>query len=522
MYAFMHHHVLVISRKNTILLCLFVGMETIISHEELSRHGPLSKEKWTAINGVVYDVSSFVHPGGDSFIQKLMGKDGTSLYSSAHPKDLVQKVLSNKIIGKLTSETPQAQAQEDENRRKLLEGKPPLSTMLNTFDFEIIARKLLSEEAWYYYSTGADDEICLRENRAVFSRVRLRPRIMVNVEKIDTSTTICGCQTSLPLYLSATALGRLAHPDGEVAITRAAAKSNIIYMLPTLSSCSLDEMLNARSPDQIVFSQLYVNCDRTRTRDYVDELRRRGVRALFVTVDAPQLGRREKDIRSKFATVIADVQKTDEGIVRDEGVSRSISTFIDPSLSWKDASWLLEISKGMPVYLKGVQCVEDALLAFHYGFAGIVLSNHGGRQIDSARSGLEILAEVMPALRKLPQYNPETFQVFIDGGIRRGADIFKALALGARAVGIGRPTLYALASYGQHGVERLLKLFKEELEVTMRLMGTPTIEDINSSHILPHGLIQGHAGIIRDYLSERVYEPLLTQAEKDGYVKSKI
>jgi L-lactate dehydrogenase (cytochrome) len=514
-----HRHAGFVRRPQLEVGALFKIMRDV-TYSELAEHGPGSSQQWTAINGVVYDVSNFAHPGGDALVQKLMGKDGTSQYSKAHPKDLVDRVLGTRIVGKLTGEKPKEEMVVPSQVQRSTE-KPELSTMINTFDFEAIASQLLPDEAWQYYSSGADDEICLRENRAVFSRVRLKPRILVNVRNIDMTTTICGIPSSLPLYFTATALGKLAHDDGEVAITRAAHEAGLIYMLPTLSSCTLDEMLQARAPAQPVFSQLYVNPDRSKTRDYVKKLKAQGVRALFVTVDAPQLGRREKDMRNKFVKSTSNVQKGDN-VKRDEGVTRAISSFIDPGLNWDDIPWLMEIAGGMPVFLKGVQCAEDAVMAHQKGLSGLVLSNHGGRQIDSARSGLEILAEVMPALRSLPGYNSEKFQVYIDGGIRRGADIFKALALGARAVGVGRPVLYALASFGQEGIGRMVHIFRDELEMTMRLMGTPKVSDINSKFILPQSLADVSGAAVRDFLQESTYEPLQTQAEKVGYLRGRM
>ncbi|KAH9260195.1 hypothetical protein BASA81_001364 [Batrachochytrium salamandrivorans] len=454
-----------------------------VSKEELARHGPGAEQKWTEVNGVVYDVTSFAHPGGQAAIDKIMGVNGSQAYSRTHAKALVTKVLKANVVGVYEgAEAPQPKPKKTSNNNIVTAAavpqprKPDLSTVINTFDFEAVAKHTLTKEAWAYYSSGADDEICLRENRLVFSRLRLKPRAMVDVKEIDMSTQILGCVSSLPLYFSATALAGMADEEGEVAITKAAAKARVLYMLPTLSSCSVEDMLQARLPLQQVFSQLYVNADRTRTEEYCRQLVEAGrVEALFVTVDAPQLGRREKDMRMKFG-VQANVQRGDSNVPQDEGVTRAISSFIDPSLSWKDVPWLKTL--GMPIVLKGVQCVEDALTAFQLGLAGVVLSNHGGRQIDSARSGLEVLAELMPVLRQQPGYDPIKFQVLVDGGIRRGADIFKAVALGATAVGVGRPVLYALASYGQKGVEHAVQVFRNELEMTMRLMGTPSVRDI--------------------------------------------
>jgi L-lactate dehydrogenase (cytochrome) len=312
-------------------------------------------------------------------------------------------------------------------------------------------------------------------------------------------------------------MGKLADPEGEVAIVKAAHACGVVYMLPTLSSCDVEEMIAARDARQPLFSQLYVNSDRAKTEAYVRRIRAgdANVKALFVTVDAPQLGRREKDMRNKFVSQSSSVQYRDQ-VQRNLGVTRAISSFIDPSLSWDDLPWLREIAgPELALILKGVQSVEDALLAFKSGKVdGIVLSNHGGRQLDASASGIELLAEVMPALRRERAYNPKTFHVYMDGGVRRGADVFKAMALGATAVGIGRPVLYALAGYGQAGIVRLMDNFRDELEMVMRLMGTPKLQDLTPSCVVTRDLSSHPSASPRDFLHEDTYEPLRTQVDK--------
>ena len=498
-----------------------------ITMQEVERHNT-PDDCWVVINGKVYDLSLFQkeHPGGSEIITKNAGKDVSNLFNPVHPKDIIQRLLSpDACVGVLdvstldpdrhvaageektpsrglrqASTTASTEAQEDQ-----VWEKPPIETMLNTFDFESVAARTMTEEGWAYYSSGADDEITLRENHTAFHRIWLKPRVLVNVKNIDMRTSILGAKSSFPLYFTATALGKLAHDDGELAISRAAAKTGVVYMLPTLSSYSLEEMLEVRQQGQVQFAQLYVNAKRELTKAYVQRLEAGGVKGLFVTVDAPQLGRREKDMRNKY-TKDTDVQKGDD-VDRSKGVARAISEFIDPSLCWDDITWFKSITK-MPVILKGVACGLDTVMAYKTGCAGVVLSNHGGRQLDTARSGIEILPEAINALNLHDANWRSRFEVYVDGGIRRGSDIFKALALGATAVGIGRPVLYSLASYGQPGVERMCTLFKDQLTMVMRLMGTPTITDITEDHVLSGNLVTHTTAQARDHLHLDTYEPL--------------
>lgn len=495
-----------------------------ITMQEVEQHNT-SEDCWVVLNGKVYDLSIFhkEHPGGSQIITQNAGKDVSNLFNPVHPKDIIKRLLSPEAcIGVIDESTVNPAKHVVAGKEKLPSRglhqtlthaatkvqpwkKPPIEAMLNAFDFESVAAHTMTEEGWGYYSSGADDEITLRENHTAFQRIWFKPRVLVDVKNIDMTTSILGTKSSFPLYFTATALGKLADDDGELAISRAAANTGVTYMLPTLSSYTLDEMLEVRQPGQVQFGQLYVNAKRERTKEYVQRLEAGGVKAVFVTVDAPQLGRREKDMRNKF-TKNANVQKDDD-VKRDEGVARAISAFIDPSLCWDDIPWLKSITK-MPIILKGVACGLDTVMAYKMGCGGVVLSNHGGRQLDTARSGIEILPEVVDALNKHDSNWKSSFEIYVDGGIRRGSDIFKALALGATAVGIGRPVLYSLASYGQPGVERMCSILKEELTMVMRLMGTPTIADISEDHVLAGNLKSHIPAQARDHLQLNTYEPL--------------
>jgi L-lactate dehydrogenase (cytochrome) len=346
----------------------------------------------------------------------------------------------------------------------------------------------------------------MRENHAAFHKIWFRPRILVDVEHIDMSTTMLGTKCDIPFYVTATALGKLGHAEGEVVLTRAARRHNVVQMIPTLASCSFDEIVDAKEGDQVQWLQLYVNKDRAITKKIVEHAEKRGCKGLFITVDAPQLGRREKDMRSKFSDAGSDVQSGDGSVDRSQGAARAISSFIDPALSWKDIPWFKSITR-MPIILKGVQRVEDVLRAVEAGVDGVVLSNHGGRQLETAPSGIEVLAEVMPALRERGW--DKRIEVFVDGGVRRATDILKALCLGAKGVGIGRPFLYAMSAYGLEGVDRAMQLLKDEMEMNMRLIGATRVEDLNPSLLDTRALLAGHAGVIpSDTLGLRAYDPL--------------
>ena len=334
----------------------------------------------------------------------------------------------------------------------------------------------------------------------------------MDVERIDLSTKMLGTPVSIPFYVTATALGKLGNPEGEVILTRGAHKHNVIQMIPTLASCSFDEIVDAKQDDQVQWLQLYVNKDRAITKRIVQHAEQRGCKGLFITVDAPQLGRREKDMRSKFQDVGSNVQDTGgDNVDRSQGAARAISSFIDPSLNWRDIPWFLSITK-MPILLKGVQRVEDVLRAIEAGVQGVVLSNHGGRQLDFARSGIEVLAEVMPVLRERGWEN--RIEIYVDGGIRRATDIIKALCLGATGVGIGRPFLYAMSAYGLPGVDRAMQLLKDEMEMNMRLIGCSTVDQLDPSLVDTRGLSMHTTAVPTDTLGLGVYDPLVQPQEK--------
>ncbi|RVD85247.1 uncharacterized protein DFL_003573 [Arthrobotrys flagrans] len=490
-------------------------VNALLTSSEIAKHNS-AESCWVIIHGKAYDVTDFLpeHPGGSKIILKYAGKDATEEFDPIHPPDTLEKYLDpSKHMGEVDMSTVAAEVKAidpyEAERQSYVESKPALDQCYNLLDFEAVAKRVMKKTAWAYYSSGADDEITLRDNHSAFHRIWFRPRILVDVEKVDMSTTMLGTKTSIPFYVTATALGKLGHPEGEVILTKGAAKHNVIQMIPTLASCSFDEICDARAGDQIQWLQLYVNKNREITRKIVCHAEKRGCTALFITVDAPQLGRREKDMRSKFEDNGSSVQNDNgDSMDRSQGAARAISSFIDPSLSWKDIPWFKSITK-MKIVLKGVQRVEDVIKACEAGVDGVVLSNHGGRQLDTAPSGIEILAAAMPVLKERGLENK--IEIYIDGGIRRASDIVKALCLGAKGVGIGRPFLYAMSAYGLAGVDRAMQLLKDEMEMNMRLIGAPTIADLEENMVDTRAVAL-HSTAIKDTLSLRAYDPLVAPA----------
>ncbi len=354
-----------------------------------------------------------------------------------------------------------------------------METWVNLLELEKRAREKMSQMAYDYYAGGAEDEITLRENRAAFGRIALRPRMLVDISRIDTSTTILGQQVPSPILVAPTAMHRLGHPEGEVATARGAGAAGALMAVSTLATSTLEEVAAAaRGP---LWFQLYVYKDRGVTRALVERARAAGYKALCVTVDAPHSGRRERDDYNHFVLPpelhFANFEHPGMRTMLPQsgrsGLGPFVASLMDLTLTWKDITWFREMA-GMPVLVKGVLTAEDARLAVEHGAEGIVVSNHGGRQLDTAIATIEALPEVVEAVGGRAE-------VYLDGGVRRGTDVLKALALGARGVLLGRPVLWGLTLAGAEGVERALMMLRHELEEVMLLAGCPTLASINRS-----------------------------------------
>ncbi|CAN0911479.1 Glycolate oxidase 3 [Linum grandiflorum] len=356
-----------------------------------------------------------------------------------------------------------------------------MEEITNVMEYEEIARQKLPKMVYDYYASGAEDQWTLKENRNAFSRILFRPRILVDVSKIDMATNVLGFNISMPIMIAPTAMQKMAHPDGEYATARAASAAGTIMTLSSWATSSVEEV--ASTGPGIRFFQLYVYKDRNVVTQLVKRAERAGFKAIALTVDTPRLGRREADIKNRFALPTNLTLKNFEGLdlgkvykTSDSGLASYVAGQVDRTLSWKDVKWLQTITS-LPILVKGVLTAEDARLSVENGAAGIIVSNHGARQLDYVPATITALEEVVKAAQgRVP--------VFLDGGVRRGTDVFKALALGASGVFIGRPVLFGLAADGEGGVRKVLKMLRDELELTMALSGCTSLKEISRNHIV--------------------------------------
>jgi 4-hydroxymandelate oxidase len=333
---------------------------------------------------------------------------------------------------------------------------------LNVWDYERLAEAKLDANAHAYFAGGAGDEVTLRDNLAAFERRKLRPRILVDVRSVSTATTVLGTEVSLPILIAPLALQRMAHEDGELATARAAAAAGTIMCLSSAATSSPAEVA-AAAPDAPRWFQVYVWRSRSITQAAIDEAVASGYSALVLTVDVPYIGRRERDLRVDF--------KVPEHLTVQGDL---FANNFDAGVSWRDLEWLA--GYGLPVVVKGLLTAEDAKHACEHGAAAVVVSNHGGRQLDGVPASLDALEEVVDAV-------DGRVEVLLDGGVRRGTDALKALALGAQAVLIGRAMLWGLAAAGEDGVSDVLRLLQEEVELGLGLLGCASPTEVSRAHV---------------------------------------
>lgn len=472
-----------------------------VTVEEVQRHSS-STDAWLVVEDGVYDVTSYLdsHPGGKALLLKYAGKDATQAFKAAHSTSVLSQLHKNAYKGKLAQslnsdgsrneeaikqlrsdsdtklvESQQRQSQQAASARRSL---PRLKDIVNLDDMENAALSVLPPLASAFYAGGSDTESSLHASRIAFSRYYFNPRVLRRVDAVDTSVTLFGKQYPLPIMGSAVGNTHMAGPDCDWHITKALAHCQLPHMVSNFAATSILDLQKRAKLDKIDvnhFFQLYVQRDHSTSARLVQQAIQGGAHAVFVTVDVAQIGNREKDRKVRAAAqsmpdwpedetrwiddgdasaaVVVDRDGLQETGISARGSAATSTAGMDRDLNWDDLEWIKKAAGGKPVVLKGIQSLQDALLAAEAGVQGIVLSCHGGRQLDYARPPMDVLYD-------LRQKHPDLFDkisVFIDGGIRRGTDILKALCLGAKAVALGRPLVFAEAAYRHLGVVKTIR-----------------------------------------------------------------
>ncbi|KAI1135680.1 FMN-dependent dehydrogenase-domain-containing protein [Hypoxylon sp. FL0543] len=485
--------------------------ERLVSVDEISRHRSLD-DLWLVVDGVVYDLSKFAreHPGGAGVIMEHAGRDATAAYTEVHSPSLIKSELpASSRVGVLDRATVTQEWARPPPRargppRKTLE-KPPLESLINARDFALAAETSFSPKAWAFVSSAATDCLTKERNGSAYDEIILRPRVLRDVRAVDISTTILGHRVRAPIFCAPTSMGRIFHPEGERELGRGCQRMGIPQCVSTSCSYPLPEVMDAveeehraaptagsESRPVPVFFQLYVDKDRSKSERLLRMVKERGVKAVFLTIDAPVIGKREADERvrsdeSLTAPMSGARAKNDK---KGGALGRLMGNFIDASLTWDDIAWLRQHSPGLPIVLKGIQTAMDAVKAMEVGVDAIYITNHGGRSLDTAPATILVLLE----LQKCCPQIFDKMEVYVDGGITRGTDIFKALCLGARAVGIGRGMLFAL-NYGKEGIEQFVNILTDELVTTMQMCGVTSLDQVHPGllhtgavdHLIPGG-----------------------------------
>ncbi|KAL4779270.1 FMN-dependent dehydrogenase-domain-containing protein [Aspergillus varians] len=429
---------------------------------------------WVGINGEIWDLTTFVneHPGGSSVILKYAGRDATDAFLEVHAVSIIRENISSDCFkGQLDASTITPAWTKSTPKPQLAgNSKPPLHSLISSHDFERAAASSAPPKAYTFYSTADTDCWTRDANESMLKRIWFRPRVMKDVTHVDTSSSMLGLPTSLPLFICPTGIARLIHPDAEKGIARAAKSTGLLEIISTNFGHPLEEIVE-QAPGYPFLLQLYLNKQREKSKELLLKAESLGCKAIFLTVDAAGRGKRESDERLKSDDELTH-PVTGKPIKAGGGLTRIMGSFIDQGLTWTDLAWIRSVTS-LPIVLKGVTSAEDAKIAMQHKVDGILLSNHGGRNLDYSPPSILLLLE-------MHKNCPEVFdkmEVYIDGGFRRGADIIKALCLGAKAVGIGRTFLYAL-HYGTDGVEHLIQLLKSEMESVMKLIGIKDLSQL--------------------------------------------
>lgn len=460
-------------------------MSPSISVAEVLKHNTPSSA-WIVIDNIVWDVTEFApnHPGGVDVILEYLGQDASTAYNEVHAPSLVSKHLpaerrigpvdQSSITDEWRAQFQSAESVEGTTANNDNTGPPPLDSILNMYDFEAAAKATVSAKTWAYYSGAANDSLSYAANIDWYRKIWFRPRVLTGVKDVDTTTTILGQKYSMPIFSSPAALAKLSHEDGELAMARGAVAKGTTICVCNGASYSLAEITEVMPENYPKFYQLYFNKDRRVTEKLMKEVISLKPRAILATVDLPVVGKREADERVKIEAsykprkhLQVTALPTDN---KGTGLARATGSFIDPDVKWDDIKWLIGLSD-IPVFVKGVQCAADAKKAWEVGCKGIYVSNHGGRAVDTAPPSILTLLEIQANCPEVL----EEMEVFIDGGVRRGTDVLKAICLGASAVCLGRPFLHAV-TYGQAGMEKALEILQDELATAMQMVGITRLD----------------------------------------------
>ncbi|KJR88469.1 uncharacterized protein SPSK_07251 [Sporothrix schenckii 1099-18] len=503
-------------------------MDKVYDAEEVAKHAS-ADSCWVILYGNVYDVTKFLpsHPGGSRVILQLAGKDCTEEFDPIHPPGTLDELSPESLLGKvdetslkrLEEKTKAAAAQSSGGGSSSTTGNgnggnddstkyeaPPMEFLLNMDEIEEVATKLVPKKAWSYYYSAGDDLMSKKLNNTVYRQVLLRPRVFVDCTSCDISTTLVGNKVGLPLFVAPAAMARLAHPDGEAGIAKGISRFGGMQIVSHNASMTVEQIVADAAEGQVFGWQIYVQNDRKKSEAMLQRVQKldKFYKFVVLTLDAPVSGKREDDERQQFgsaSTFAAASQDPAAAKPGGGGIGQQMFWGTAADLTWHTTLPWLAKNTSLPIVLKGIQTHEDAFLAAQYAaqhpgsIRAIILSNHGGRALDTAPPSLHTLLEIR-------KYCPEVFdhlEVWVDGGIKRGTDVVKALCLGAKGVGIGRAPLWALGAGGWRGVERTFQIFSDEIATCMKLLGAKTVSDLNprlvNTRALERDIFDGGSGL---------------------------